>query len=401
MRFFKHVALAASVAALGAACTTIEPEVAQKSANATAEAAPMAEEPWAMAAKDRSGGPDGIIQATPMPSAPLDRSVRLDRIVFGSCVQQNEDQSMWDQLTAVKPQLSLFIGDNVYGDVRSRDQSLPELKAAYMRLGQSEPFARFRAAAPLLTTWDDHDFGLNDAGGDYAYKEQSEELFEYVWALPEDDARRAREGIYGSWMLGPKGEQVHLIMLDTRYFRSPLMETDDRGAKGKERYLPDPDPAKTMLGDAQWVWLEAELEKPADLTILVSSIQVIAEGHGWEAWRTLPTERQKLYDLLSRRNTDNLIVLSGDRHAGGLYQKDLSNGQTLTEITSSSINLPGARWREQSGETYVEPGPNRLGTMEYEANFGLIGIDWEQGLFSLSLRGEAGEEMQSVVVNFR
>ena len=195
----------------------------------------------------------------------------------------------------------MYIGDNVYGDVRSNDPALPELKAAYMRLAQSKPFARLRAAAPMLTTWDDHDYGLNDAGSDYPYKEASQDLFNYVWAVPENDERRQRPGIYQSWMIGDEGRTIQLIMLDTRYYRSELKETDERGAPGKERYLPDGDPAKTMLGAAQWAWLADELKKPADLRLVVSSIQVLAEGHGWEAWRTLPSERQKLYDLISKR----------------------------------------------------------------------------------------------------
>ena len=68
-------------------------------------------------------------------------------------------------------------------------------------------------------------------------------------------------------------------MLDTRYFRSPLKPTDEMNARGKERWIPDEDPSKTMLGDAQWAWLENELKRPAELRLIVSSIQVLSEGH--------------------------------------------------------------------------------------------------------------------------
>ena len=111
---------------------------------------------------------------------------------------------IWDKIAAEGPDLVLYMGDNVYGDVRSNDKSLPELKAAYMRLADSEPFARVRAAAPVLTTWDDHDMGLNDAGGDYPLKEQSEKLFDYVWDVDRDDPRAARPGVYGSWIVGER-----------------------------------------------------------------------------------------------------------------------------------------------------------------------------------------------------
>ena len=102
---------------------------------------------------------DGVIRAIPMPSKALDYSKPLNRIVFASCAQQNNDQFLWDRLASEQADLTLYIGDNVYGDVRSNDPALPELKAAYMRLAQSEPFARLRASAPMLTVWDDHDYG--------------------------------------------------------------------------------------------------------------------------------------------------------------------------------------------------------------------------------------------------
>lgn len=332
----------------------------------------------------------GAIRARPMLSAPLDASKTLTRIVFASCAQQNEDQSIWNRIAAENPGLVLYMGDNVYGDVRSNDPALPELKAAYMRLAMSEPFARVRAAAPVLTVWDDHDMGLNDGGADYQYKDKSEELFEYVWDVK--DERAMRPGVYGSWIVGEAGKRVQVIMLDTRYFRSPLKPTDEPNARGKERWLPDADPAKTMLGEAQWAWLEEELKKPAELRLLVSSIQVMSEGHGWEAWREFPLEREKLYDVIERAGADNLIILSGDRHSAALYERGDVVGYPLVEATSSSLNLPASRWRAQSGETWVEPDPNRLGGMYYDANYGRIDIDWEQGSVAVSIRSADGGE---------
>jgi len=342
--------------------------------------------------------PAGAIRARPMLSAPLDPSKALSRIVFASCAQQNEDQSLWDKMAAERGDLLLFIGDNVYGDVRSNDPSLPELKAAYMRLADSAPFARARAAMPTLVTWDDHDFGLNDGGADYRYKEQSEALFEYVWDVK--DERSERPGVYGSWMIGEEGKRVQIIMLDTRFFRSPLLPTDEQGARGKERWLPDPDPAKTMLGEAQWAWLAEELKKPADLRLLVSSIQVLSEGHGWEAWRTLPAEREKLYDVIDRSGAKNLMILSGDRHSAALYERRDVIGYPLFEATSSSINLPAAKWREQSGETWVEQDPNRLGAMIYDVNYGVIDIDWAARTATFSIRSGAGENYLSSTRGF-
>jgi len=345
---------------------------------------------------------NGAIRAIPMPSAPLDETRTLTRIVFASCAQQNGDQSIWDQIASERPDLTLYMGDNVYGDVSPDEPALPELKTAYMRLAQSEPFARARAAAPMLTVWDDHDYGLNDGGGDYALKEKSEALFDYVWAMHEDDPRRTRPGVYGSWIIGAEeGKRVQVIMLDTRFFRSPLVETDERGAHGKERYVPDDDPSKTILGDAQWKWLAEELQKPADLRLVVSSIQVIADGHGWESWRLFPHERARLYKTITGLGVNGVVFLSGDRHGAALYRKDGVNDYPLFEATSSSLNLPASIWRAESGETWMEEGPNRLGDMIYEANYGVIDIDWDEGAVAVSIRSKDGDPYLSETINLR
>lgn len=345
--------------------------------------------------------PDAPIRAAPMPSKAFDLSKPLSRIVFGSCVEENGDQAIWDRLTAEKPDLALLIGDNVYGDVRSNDPSLPELKAAYMRLSMSAPFARLRAAAPVLTTWDDHDYGLNDAGADFAFRAESEALFDYVWAVGADDQRKEHAGVYGAWIAGPEGRRVQVILLDGRYHRSPLKPTDEFGAKGKERYLPDSDPAKTLLGADQWAWLAEQLEKPADVRLLVSSIQVFADGHGFEAWATLPAEQQKLYATLNAAKVDNLIILSGDRHLGGLYKRPGLIPAPALEATASSLNLPSSRWRAQSGDTYVEPDSNRVGDPVFEVNYGLIEIDWAKRTVDVSIRGETGATLRREAVPIR
>ena len=184
-------------------------------------------------------------------------------------------------------------------------------------------------------------------------------------------------------------------MLDTRWFRSALKVTGQRGAKGKERYVPSDDPGQDMLGVAQWEWLEQELQKPADLRLLVSSIQVLADGHGWEAWRTMPKERERLYALLKKTQADNTVILSGDRHVGGFYQIDGVLDHTLTEMTSSSLNLSFNQGKVD------ETGPNQLGELYGPENYGLISIDWEQGKVAMNLKNNAGETVQTVSISIK
>jgi alkaline phosphatase D len=71
-----------------------------------------------------------------------------------------------------------------------------------------------------------------------------------------------------------------VIVLDTRYFRGPLQKRAKKIA-GEGPYEVSSNLSATMLGDAQWKWLEEQLKVPAKVRILVSSIQVVAQDHAW------------------------------------------------------------------------------------------------------------------------
>jgi alkaline phosphatase D len=242
----------------------------------------------------------------------------LTRIAFGSCADEEKPQPIWKAILAYQPELFLFTGDNVYGDVRD-GKNVPEaglidsLVHAYGQAAKIQDLATLRATVPHLATWDDHDYGKNDAGADFAGKVQAQQLFLQFWDVPPGDPRAGREGVYHAETFGPEGQRVQVILLDTRYFRSPLKPTDQRDAPGKERYLPDDNPAKTMLGDTQWAWLAERLREPAELRVIVSSIQVLAEGHGWERWGNLPRERQRLFN--ARPDLDRVVSFY-DAHPG-------------------------------------------------------------------------------------
>jgi alkaline phosphatase D len=313
----------------------------------------------------------------------------LTRIAFGSCAHQAKPQPIWDAVLDYRPELFIFAGDNVYGDVTSA--AMTELREAYARAAAIEGYARLRATVPVLATWDDHDYGQNDAGADFPYKAAAKRLFLDFWQVPANDPRRTRDGIYHAQTFGPAGMRVQVILLDTRSFRSPLRSSGQPGVPGKGPYLPDPDPAKTMLGGAQWAWLRAQLLQPAELRLIVSSVQVLAEGHGWEGWDDLPLERTKLLGLIDETAAGGVIFLSGDRHVGALYQRAAGVTYGLYEITASGINMTFAANRD--------PGPLRLGAVYGAANFGTVDIDWWAGEVRLSVRSMNGEPVRQVTIS--
>ena len=327
------------------------------------------------------------------PSASRDPSLALTRIAFGSCHDpERAGMEILDRVAADNPDVFIYTGDNVYGDAWSWDATLPELRSAYAALAASPEFRALRAQIPMLAVWDDHDYGLNDFGRSFPFKEYAERLFLDFWSVPEDDERRSRDGIYTSRVYGPEGQRTQIILLDTRYFRSDLTPTPERGAVGRERYIPSEADDQDMLGDAQWAWLGDQLSVPADLRLIVSSIQVHADGHGWEAWRTLPQERARFYNLLETSGAEGVILMSGDRHSSGIYVREDVIGYPLYEITSSSLNMS---FQDENNES----GPHRIGEMYAPVNYGVIDVNWEGGSVSLEIRDADGLAVRDVAIS--
>lgn len=383
---------AACAAALAAACSEpVAPEAVESvaPAPAAAPAAPPRTAVEALAPFYAQLEYDKPIAAEG-PALPA-ADATLTSIAFGSCNTAEREIPILRTIAAEDHDLFMYIGDNVYGDVYSDDATMPELREAYHQLAARPEFQALRARFPMLATWDDHDYGQNDMGGRFAFKGFAQQLFLDFWRAPEDDVRRTREGIYDAHIYGQEGQRVQVILLDTRYFRSDLTRTDERGAVGRERYLPSQDPEQSMLGATQWAWLEEQLRQPADVRLIVTSIQVHADGHGWEAWRTMPYERDRLYRLIGETGAQGVVFVSGDRHSSGLYVREDVAPYPLYEITSSALNMS---FRDENNE----PGPHRIGDMYALENFGVIGFDWDAGEIALQIKSNTGDVVREQIV---
>ncbi|MFO0907424.1 MAG: alkaline phosphatase D family protein [Isosphaeraceae bacterium] len=312
-----------------------------------------------------------------------DLNVTLQRIAFGSCATQERPQPIWDAVNAAKPDLLLLLGDNIYADTENMDV----MRAKYAKLAAKPGFQTLRARVPILATWDDHDLGVNDGGSDYPRKVESQQIFLDFFGDRPDSPRRKREGVYDAFVFGPEGRRVQVIMLDTRYFRSSPLKRKTLVKRGEGPYEPNPDPNATMLGADQWRWLEEQLRKPAELRVVVSSIQVVAEDHGWEKWANLPLERERLYRLIRETGAEGVVFLSGDRHLAEISMMDGDVGYPLYDITSSGLNQASKNWRP------LEVNRHRVGTMNWGDNFGLIVIDWNRPSprISLEIRDDDGD----------
>jgi alkaline phosphatase D len=147
-----------------------------------------------------------------------------------------------------------------------------------------------------------------------------------------------------------------------------------------------------MLGEEQWRWLEAQLRQPAQVRVIVSGIQVVTDGHGWERWGNFPLERQRLYRLIASTGAQGVVFLSGDRHIGALYREAGGTPYPFFELTSSGVTHP---WRDAA-----EAGPNRLGELFTELHYGTVEIDWETGALRLAVKDITGAARRSQLIQF-
>lgn len=329
----------------------------------------------------------------------------ITTIAFGSCSSQYMPQPYLDTVVRLKPDMLLLGGDNVYGECQ--EESCQHLKDAYLNWTQYASFRGATESLPMIATLDDHDYGVRHADKTNPYKQAAKDLFhEFYYHLetvvPKDDG----DGVYQVYTWGPPGKRLQVILLDTRYHKDRFPPNSDDAdstlVPPKAPFKPSTSLNQQMLSDRQWEWLEQVVSEPdIQIRFLVSSMQVLNDATGFECWRHLPKERERLYNLLRRECTSPLYLLSGDRRVGGFYQIDFEpdnitttarstlGRQSLVEVTASSWThtIPyGAYDNCTDAVTCDEEDPRRTGDFVRENNFATVQIDWDNGNVTLALR---------------
>ena len=303
-------------------------------------------------------------------------------IGFGSCLDQNAPQPIWNPIKNESINSFIFLGDNVYGDTPSGN--LKNMQSAYNK--QKKMIPSWLDNIEVEAVWDDHDYGINDGGGSYKNKFESEQIFLDFWDIPLSDDRYKRDGTYFNKLITVDGLKIHLVALDTRFFRSDLIEL-----KGKYPLFGiNETEESTILGDPQWVWLEKTLQIEADIVILISSIQVLPEDHGYEKWSLFPNEMRRLLANIEKTKAKTIII-SGDRHKAAIY-----NNKDIFEITSSSLNRPIS--------TFNMTRPNETDSLMFgkvynKENYGLLTFDTEFNTLEMSIKDINGATVNSVSLN--
>ena len=246
-------------------------------------------------------------------------------------------------LQSFNPDLFIWTGDSVYAS----KNDVASLEKAYMNLTANEYYQRFKENVPIMGTWDDHDYGINDGGKYVDHIHERQKLFrKYILG---DDANNLRSSdsdndndmkLYTTInnIFYPSGATVKFIILDTRSYRdnhyirslgefklplfpiiAALIRTTYTILGFGRNYIGD------ILGKKQWLWLENELKTTtSDFNIIVSSIQVLTSNPVVESWGHFPIAKKKLLSLIVEYNPRGIAFLSGDVHHAEISQAILT-----------------------------------------------------------------------------
>ena len=298
-------------------------------------------------------------------------------IAFGSCNKHDLPNVLWDDIEAENPDVWVWGGDIIYADT----DDMIELRRVYKAQDEVAGYKILKSRVPVIGSWDDHDYGLNDGGVEFLAKQESQQELLNFLDVAENSPRRKQEGIYTTHDYNsPKGS-IKVIVLDTRYFRTAI--TPD--TETKKRLKPNLYGEGTVLGEVQWNWLKGTLSNSkADFNVIISSVQFLSNEHGFECWGNFPHEVDKLKTLIADSKAKGVMILSGDRHISEFSKTEIEGmSYPLIDFTSSGLTHAYSKF---SGE----PNPFRIGEVVTTESFGILEFSFEKKKVAFKMVGDEG-----------
>ena len=234
---------------------------------------------------------------------------------MASCADQRQPQPLWDAVLTEPPDFFVFAGDNVYASEQPFD--VATLRGLHGARRQEQLCALTHDCATL-----------GRVGRPRLWRERwrrrvphkhAAKAFLRFWQLAADDSRRTRDGLYHAQVLTVGTRRVQLIGLDLRWFRSPGCRPISAARPARSAICPMPI-RQQCSARRNGAGSRAQLRTPADVRLLVSSIRC-GRGPRLGRWGNLPSERDRLYHLIRDTGARGVLILSGDRHIGGIYRE--------------------------------------------------------------------------------
>lgn len=295
----------------------------------------------------------------------LDTNKKMPKIVIASCMHdffKSASEIMWQKLHDQNPDLTFLIGDTCYADQKNDGTELGFWNR-YVDTRNQIGIFRHQILTPILASWDDHDFGINNGDGSFPQKKFMLGLFSAFWLWPEEKSYRRDMGIFQEFTAF--GQKFYLM--DCRYFRSP----------------------ETHYGDAQEEMLMDSLNEHNQPSWLMNGSQFFGGYLKKESYEYTQNASFKVFCQKLSRVKAPVVFVSGDVHFSELMQIEREVlGYETYELTSSSIH----------SFTFLQhhnrkKNPRRLkkcGTSKH--NFHVVVIDNTAGKFKFDVACQGDEK---------
>lgn len=270
--------------------------------------------------------------------------------LLGSCAYFNETaydrpgrpygsgSTIWTPMAESGADFMLWLGDNTY--LREADfSSATGIWHRYSHDRATPTLQPFLAAMPHYATWDDHDYGPNNANRGYHLKDVTRAAFTTYWPNQTAGSSEDPTAIFHRLQWA----DAQFLMLDNRTHRA------DSTVDETETYK------KSQYGRAQLDWLKQQLairneggaRRHLRLTFICTGSQFLSERlyPGSEDHHRYPAERDEIIDFIRANRIGGVVFLSGDVHYTEVLRRDDRLPYPLYEFTSSSLTA-GAHTRE-------------------------------------------------------
>ncbi len=254
------------------------------------------------------------------------------RFALCSCMNdENHDPAIWRNMIAQKPDILFFIGDSVYADTGAPMGGADPayLWKRFCEVRRTLEVYYSPVLVPILATWDDHDFGLNDSDStSYKYVSQSQKNFKTFFA---QDPRFCSYLTSGPGVSSAFRWQKHLfVLMDDRSYRL------QKGSR--DRYA--------HWGRDQENWMLDQIGNTTETTWILNGSQIFPAMPFKESMSENHPEQLKGVLAELKNQKTKVVFVSGDVHYSEISQieKEIL-GYPTYELTSSSIhsrNIPGA-----------------------------------------------------------
>jgi alkaline phosphatase D len=285
-------------------------------------------------------------------------------MAIGSCAFINEsaydrpgdpyggDYQIFDTITKKKPDLMLWLGDNIY--LREADlDSYHSILHRYRHTRSVKEIQNLMRFCPNIAIWDDHDFGPNDANGSYIHKDWTLNAFKNFWPNPSFGLGTSPAELGTTSQM--QFSDVEIFLLDNRFHR-----TSKDSIAGN---------SPTILGETQLNWLlQALKQSQAPFKLIAVGGQFLNSEAVFENFANYPKERDLIIREIERLDIRGVVFLTGDRHCGELSMLKLNNGNVIYDLTVSPLT-------SKAYDMSKEPNKHRVeGTITAVRHFATLGF---------------------------